>query len=1224
MAEVQIPSDKVPPLVQDAGLVAGLLAKRGDQLLFLLDFFADPIARLKAIPSRRSEILKLLRRLLGKPAPKTPADRSWYSVDWKKEPTGVYVVLPKDDSGTKSTIGTGLLANYPKDNPTVQASLYVPLFNLPVAPPLLITGSNEFPIELALTMPLGRTVTAGSLVFDAVRINAKIIFSGVPTFSLSFLKEGQTQTELKTVDGIKAATIAVNALLNTETAKGWLDQKIGGSPFTVGDVFVAMDLLKRSGTAYELGTLDTLERKSPKEIAELLFAKALAKLAAEKKPLIKFGDGGIWAFAQRAGTDTDYGLRIQIEDVDLSPAGGRRALLQVGKLMSGDEKGSSWISRSDPAASFPDPGISYTFVRINPSNVPTFRPKVDFVSIGLDFTGAADAPLVDVNGVTLRSVEPRFLLSLDLADLSKVPWGAGMRCDQVGIPLGNGLSRSSSNPIAQNLLSSGDSDRGDTEPVNPAFSAGISRVTDPARPTHVDVRLEQDGGAAETIWIPVQRAFGPLQCRRMGVEWPEENPDLVLTFLFDGNVNLAALAVELEGLSVGIPLRAPGQIEKYKLDLQGLGLSYVSGPLTITAALLKSRTTPLQYDGAALVQAERWSIAAVGSYALIAGEPSLFVFARLGAAIGGPPVFFVTGLCAGFGYNRSLRLPKIDEVPSFPLLAGITDPAKVGGKAGKDPTPAEALASLKDWIAPAQGTNWFAAGVQFTSFQLVKSNAVLVVIPGADFQAAVLGVSRIKLPQQGSPFAYAELGFSAVLNPAAGTLAISAQLSPNSFVLTPECHLTGGFAFWLWFDGEHAGDFVITLGGYHPAFIKPDHYPDVPRLGFSWEVNSNITIRGGAYFALTPSCAMAGGSLDVEFHSGNLRAWFRAHADFLFQWKPFYFIGSVGVSIGASYKLNLLFTTTTVSVELGADLELWGPPTGGKVHVSWYIISFTVSFGADRKQTPGFLPWNDFQSLLPANDPASLLGEANADPVPLTNLIKASVAEGRVPLPGNRWVVRGDSVVFSLETAFPLTVIELAGGATPAQIKPQAPDYFVAVRPMGISGVTSKLTVRIAGQDLGAKWNFSPIARAVPAALWGKPLPEGATPNGPTAETLPNRLVGIDGFAPQTAKPTGPDAIPLANLSNTPIKPPSESQFLPLWAKESAVARQPRPSPTSLQVIASSIATTAVPLRAQLFTALATLGYDAGANEPMTNLAANVNDGYPDAPMLGAPWQGAA
>lgn len=55
-----------------------------------------------------------------------------------------------------------------------------------------------------------------------------------------------------------------------------------------------------------------------------------------------------------------------------------------------------------------------------------------------------------------------------------------------------------------------------------------------------------------------------------------------------------------------------------------------------------------------------------------------------------------------------------------------------------------------------------------------------------------------------------------------GYFAATAILSKNSYVLTPDCHLTGGFAFSLWFgDNPNAGQFVITLGGYHPAFQVP-------------------------------------------------------------------------------------------------------------------------------------------------------------------------------------------------------------------------------------------------------------------------------------------------------------------------------------------------------------------------------------------------------------------
>ena len=58
------------------------------------------------------------------------------------------------------------------------------------------------------------------------------------------------------------------------------------------------------------------------------------------------------------------------------------------------------------------------------------------------------------------------------------------------------------------------------------------------------------------------------------------------------------------------------------------------------------------------------------------------------------------------------------------------------------------------------------------------------------------------------------------------------MLAPSSFLLDPACHLTGGFAFCLWFgDNPHAGDFVVTIGGYHPAFAPPSYYPVVPRSG---------------------------------------------------------------------------------------------------------------------------------------------------------------------------------------------------------------------------------------------------------------------------------------------------------------------------------------------------------------------------------------------------------
>ena len=82
--------------------------------------------------------------------------------------------------------------------------------------------------------------------------------------------------------------------------------------------------------------------------------------------------------------------------------------------------------------------------------------------------------------------------------------------------------------------------------------------------------------------------------------------------------------------------------------------------------------------------------------------------------------------------------------------------------------------------------------------------------------------------------------------------------------------------------------------------------------------NYGITIRGGCYFALTPTAVMAGGSLELLFQRGSLRAWLNAEANFLIQWKPFLYDIDIGVTVGASYRVDAWFIHTTFTIELPA------------------------------------------------------------------------------------------------------------------------------------------------------------------------------------------------------------------------------------------------------------------------------------------------------------------
>jgi hypothetical protein len=1296
MSTIPIPSGALDPKLVDFGLLTGLLTKP-DGKEFNLDWFENPLPYLEGIPSDATDILKLLRDILGKPSDGTPQDREWYSVDWDGQPSGVYIVLPlKSNTASPQTVGVGLWQPFTKGSDIdITGWVFFPLFNLPVTSPVVITGSANYPVTVTLSIDdTKEKFQAGSVTFTGLEFVGNIYFSDTaPNFTLEFvnMQPQSSQSTAKTLADLQNATLAnwVNAVLGSQAVAGWLATNIPSTSMQIGAVLTDLNLLVKNGGQYQLGPLTDFNNETPAQVAEELVAGVLKALASNTQPVLKLGKGGIYVVSEAAaeGGD-DYGLRLQVEDIKLSGSSSKTEgngdsstdstgsnqpefVLQVGKWLTGESDGNNWAERADKNGKLDNTGISIFLININ-GNTFSFKPKVELISLGFDFEGGNDKPLFDVGGVQLGGVELRFCLSLDFSDLSKILWGGALRLDRLGLPLGAGVTGSSGNPVAQNLLSSGSSESSgagaDTQPVNPAFSASVAWISDPFNSTSVNFQLyAPDDTPTNTVWIPVQRAFGPLQCQRLGVEWPQPNPDLLVSFLFDGDVILGGLDVDLKGLSIGIPLKSPGDLSKYELGLDGLDITFSGGPVEVSGGLFKAHVTVdgqdiLEYNGEALIKAASWSISALGSWASLNGHPSLFIFAFLNAPIGGPAFFFVTGLSAGFGYNRSLTLPQQDQVQNFPFVAGLSDPSKIGGA---DAGPQEALQAIQDWVQPAQGVNWIAAGVQFTSFELINSNALVVVEFGKTFEIAILGLSRIKLPQVGSvTYAYVELGLEVIIDPTDGLFSATAVITPNSYVIDPACHLTGGFAFFVWFgENTHAGDFVLTIGGYHPQFNKPDWYPDEPRLGFNWQVSNQVTIKGGAYFALTPSCVMGGGSLQLQFEDGNLSAWFTAYADFLVQWKPFYYTADIGINIGVSYKLHLLFVTTTIKVELGADLTMWGPPTGGTVHVHLWVVSFTVNFGPSFGQGNDYLEFDDFKTLLPQDKPKQSeqkammkavafanLAAADDDEPPFQNVIKMTINAGQYPqvTTDGRWLVRADEFTFTVESAWPLTELDLQGPSNtktqlfPPELNPpdkNAPTcpppcpartdgYYVGVRPMGIICTDSVLTLTVKFengdvQDLKGGWSSSLLTRDVPEATWGQPIAKDSTP-APAANTLPGRLVGLQNISPLQQQPSGPDPIPMSNLSYVPLNETNDN-YLPI--PQPAQTGAPQASSTSLSTVASTLTDSSsqnspASNRATVFQALAEFGYDAGTNGDLSALVSYVNLNYTAPVMLESPVGG--
>lgn len=662
---------------------------------------------------------------------------------------------------------------------------------------------------------------------------------------------------------------------------------------------------------------------------------------------------------------------------------------------------------------------------------------------------------------------------------------------------------------------------------------GASRPEAPA-PAKEPARGKGDASGPPsdgTKWIEIGKSLGPLSFRRLGLGYARGKVHLKL----DAGLRVGCLMFSLEGFGIRLPTAAlahPKEAwKKLEVGLDGASLAFEQGPLSLSGGLVRIEKAgvPLSLVGALHVRTPALSISALAAYEALPGKPSFFAFAAIQRPLGGPAFFFVTGLAFGFGIHRTLRLPSIEDVERFPLVRAATDPEyatlDLRGIAAK----------LDACVAAEPGSYWIAAGVRFTSFGMIDSFALASVLFGTRLEIALLGLSRITVPTSapGAPppakaLARAELAIKVAFAPEAGLLSCEARLTDRSFVLRSDFQLRGGFAFYLWFEGPHAGDFVVTIGGYHPRFPVPAHYPRPDLVQFSCR-EAGVTIQGSCYFALCPSAIMAGGALSIVYESGGVRAWFVAHADLLLQWKPIHYDVDVAVSIGVSVNLKVLFVRVRLSVELAAAVTLYGPPLGGRARISLYVVSVTVSFGEARRVPPPLL-WDSpdaersfVKSFLPAGPQIATIAITGG----AIGQAEGERAPHRVDAHGLRLACR---------SAIPITHVRSQDGAPAEDMTGTSP----GVRPLGKTCLHSLLEIRckpIGGAVASdVQFELVPIRQNVPPALWGAPRPPGA--ESPGEPLLRDVTVGVE-LRPQDRPPVSTTPpIELADLlQDTPPEP---------------------------------------------------------------------------------------
>lgn len=721
------------------------------------------------------------------------------------------------------------------------------------------------------------------------------------------------------------------------------------------------------------------------------------------------------------GGKLDISLAKSVNSIGLGLTLADRLEIVGGDIAVWLENDSRWIIGGPPA------GVAIGLLNVAGTSI-AFEPSLSVNGVGIR-VGRSSAPLLDTP-LSLGSIALHIFAQIGAGELLG---GAQVQLTEIAAAVGGAEG---GNPIAQGMLSETNSG---SAALAPAFSPAFSVQTRSAA---------QGGGIAFNFsagegegpwWLPIRKQFGPLYIGQVGLGTQVANDTLQsISLLFDGGVSIAGLQAAVDDLELRYNL-GQGDIfdsASWNVDLAGLAVSADLSGVTLAGGLRKFGENPdVEYVGMLVARFAAYGLSIFGGYASIQSGPqgaftAFFAFGAVTGPIGGPPAFFLTGIGGGFGINRDVVPPTdMSQFDDFVMIAAL-DPSF-------DP-PGDLMAymeEVRNTFPPLKDRFWFAAGISFNSFALVDGIAVVCIEFGQGFELSIFGLARMALPRPEVALVSIELGLMARFSTEEGVIWIQAQLTDNSWLLHKSARLTGGFAFVSWFKGPLAGQFVLTLGGFHPSF-KRDGYPVVPRLGFNWSVSSNIVIKAESYFALTSEAIMAGGLFEASAKFGPAYANLSFGGNAIVYFDPFRYMADAHARVSAGIRISTWFGTIRLSFSLGAFIEVAGPEFHGVARVEVGPIDITVRFGNSADVPAVYISWTDFAAkyleLAPGNAAQALSGIAGKGALPpaSTSGGEPGTADGTVAHPFDV----NSEFELSFTTTIPVTRIDRAGTivSTPA------------------------------------------------------------------------------------------------------------------------------------------------------------------------------------------------
>ncbi|SHM62087.1 hypothetical protein SAMN05444266_109220 [Chitinophaga jiangningensis] len=313
---------------------------------------------------------------------------------------------------------------------------------------------------------------------------------------------------------------------------------------------------------------------------------------------------------------------------------------------------------------------------------------------------------------------------------------------------------------------------------------------------------------------------------------------------------------------------------------------------------------------------------------------------------------FGTGLQLGFGFvllgvggllglNRTMKLQALADGVRTGGINGIMFPTNIVENAPR------IISDLRNFFPPEEGKFLIGPMAKLgwgTPALISVSLGIIIEIPG---NIAIIGVLKVALPVEDAALIVLQINFIGAIEFDKSRLWFFASLYDSRILWITLQGEMGLLVAW----GDDA-NFVVSVGGFHPAFNPPPlPFPNPVRLSLNILDTSWGRIRVMAYFAVTSNTVQFGAHAELYFGFSAFHIEGELGFDALFQFSPFYFIIEVSLSLSVKvFGIGLFSVRVRMSLDGPTPYHVKGT---GSISILFFDIDvdFEFSWGDSANTT---------------------------------------------------------------------------------------------------------------------------------------------------------------------------------------------------------------------------------------------------------------------------------